>query len=121
MIGNNNIEKTLQYNFLVVMMGEHISWIDHVRTVINKLAMNIDLLYRVSQFLNEDFLKTLYFSYIHFYLSYGDIAWASTYATKLKRVYYVIREIWLGNSKKFICIDQSRFYISLHPREFKNV
>ena len=35
--------------------------------------------------------------------------------------YYVIREIWLGNSKKLICIDQSRFYIFSQQREFKNV
>ena len=33
--------------------------------------------------------------------------------------YYVSREIWLGNSKKFICRDQSRFYIFSHPRELK--
>ena len=35
--------------------------------------------------------------------------------------YYVSREIWLGNSKNLICIDQSRFYIFSHPREFKHV
>ena len=35
--------------------------------------------------------------------------------------YYVSREIWLDNSKKLICIDQLRFYIFSHPREFKNV
>ena len=29
-------------------------------------------------------------------------------------LYYVSREIWLGNLKKFICIDQSRFYIFSH-------
>ena len=39
------------------------------------------------QFLNEDSLKTVYFSYIHSYLNYANIAWATTYATKLKRVY----------------------------------
>ena len=59
------------------------SWIDHVKTVENKIAENID----VSQFLNEDSLKTVYFSYIHSYLNYANIAWASTYATKLKRLY----------------------------------
>ena len=71
------------------MLDEHISWIDHVRTVENKIAENIGLLYRVSlnQFLNNDSLKIVYFSYIHFYLSYANIAWASTYALKLKRVY----------------------------------
>ena len=36
-------------------------------------------------------------------------------------VYHVSREIWLDNSKNLICIDQSRFYIFSHPREFKNV
>ena len=33
--------------------------------------------------------------------------------------YHVSQEIWLGNSKKLICIDQSRFYIFSHPWEFK--
>ena len=68
------------------MIGEHISCIDHVRTVENKIATNIDLLYGVIQFLNEDSLQTVYFCYIHSYLNYGNIAWASTYATKVKRV-----------------------------------
>ena len=39
----------------------------------------------------------------------------------LTSIYYVSQEIWLGNSKKLICIDQSRFYIFSHPRESKNV
>ena len=39
----------------------------------------------------------------------------------LTSFHYVSREISLGNSKKLICIDQSRFYIFSHPRQFKNV
>ena len=80
------LKKNLQYNFLEVMFGEQISCIDHVKAVVNKIAINIDLLYGVSQFLNEDSLKTAYFYYIHSSLNYGNIPWASTYATKLKRV-----------------------------------
>ena len=33
--------------------------------------------------------------------------------------YYVSWEIWLGNSKKLLYINQSRFYIFSHPWEFK--
>ena len=84
MVGSNNIERKSSIKFLGVMLD--ISWIDHVRTVENKIAKNIGLLYRVSQFLNEDSLKTVYFSYIHFYLNQKNIAWTSTHATKLKRV-----------------------------------
>ena len=35
--------------------------------------------------------------------------------------FYVTQTIWLGSSKKLICIGQSRFYIFSHPREFKDV
>ena len=87
MIGNNNIERKSSMKFLGVMLDEHISWTDHVGTTENKIVKNIDLLYRVSQFLNDSSLKTVYFSYIRSCLNYANIAWASAYATKLKRVY----------------------------------
>ena len=44
------------------------------------------MLNRASYFLNEHSLKTIYFSYIHSYLNYANIAWASTYVTKLKKI-----------------------------------
>ena len=52
---------------------------------LKKIGKNIGLLYCVSQFLNEDPLKTVYFLYIlvYSYLGYANIAWVSTYATKL--------------------------------------
>ena len=34
---------------------------------------------------------------------------------------YVSQEIWLGNSEKLICINQSTFYFFSHSREFENV
>ena len=82
MIGSNNIERKSLIRFLGVMLDEHISWIEHVKTVENKIAKNIGSLYRVNQFLNEDSLKTIYFSYIHSYLNCANIAWVSTYAMK---------------------------------------
>ena len=59
MIGNNNIEyrRKFSVNFLVVMLYEHIYWIDHVKTIEYKIAKKIVLLYRVSQFLKKILLK----------------------------------------------------------------
>ena len=68
------------------MLDEHISWNNHINTLEYKLAKNIGLLNRASYFLNEHSLKTIYFSYIHSYLNYANIAWASTYVTKLKKI-----------------------------------
>ena len=49
-----------------------------------KLAKNIGLLYPAKSYLDELCLKAIYFSYIHSYLNYTNIAWASTSITKLK-------------------------------------
>ena len=35
---------------------------------------------------SKDGLKTLYFSFVHSYLNYGNIAWESTTRTKLKKL-----------------------------------
>ena len=47
-----------------------------------KIAKNIGLLYLAKPYLDETSLKTLYFSYIHSYLNYANIAWASTRIAK---------------------------------------
>ena len=49
--------------------------------------MGLGLLYRVNQYLDESSLKTVYFSYIHSYLNYANIVWASTYPTNLNRIH----------------------------------
>ena len=87
MIGNNNLERKFLIKFLGVILDKHISWMDNVRTVENKITENIGSLYRVRQFLNEESLKTVYLSYNHSYLKYNTIAWATTYSTRLKIIY----------------------------------
>ena len=64
------------------MLDEHISSNNHIKTAESKLTKNIELLNRGSYFSNEHSLKTIYFSYIHSYLKYANIAWA----TKLKKI-----------------------------------
>ena len=65
--------------FLGVLLDENITWKSHICSVQKKHAKNIDLLYRAKYLLDESSLKTVYFSYIHSYLNYANIAWASTY------------------------------------------
>ena len=87
-ISNKSIERKSSIKFLGVMLDEHIAWNDHIHAIEKKLAKNIGLLYRARQFLDKESLKTIYFSYIHSYLNYANIAWASTYFTKLKTIHY---------------------------------
>ena len=85
MIGNNNIQRKSSMKLLGVLLDEQISWNDHVRTVKNKITKNIGLLHRVSEFLNEDSLKTVYLSYINSYLNYTNIAWASYVCNEIEK------------------------------------
>ena len=69
------------------MLDENVNWQEHIRTVENKIAKNIGLNYRAKYLLNELSLTCIYFNYIHSYLNYANIAWASTYRTKLKAIH----------------------------------
>ena len=40
----------------------------------NKLAKNLGLLYQAKYILDNESLKTIYFSYIHSYLMYANIS-----------------------------------------------
>ena len=49
-----------------------------------KISKNLGILYKARQLLNFKCTKQLYFSFIHSYINYGNIAWGSTNPTKLK-------------------------------------
>ena len=72
--------------FLGVSLDEHLSWKEHIRYAENKIAKNIGLLYRAKPFLGKHSLLTLHYSYIHTYLNYANLSWASTNKTNLKKL-----------------------------------
>ena len=40
---------------------------------------------------NESSVKCIYFAYTHSYVNYENIAWASTYRTKLKEIHLLLK------------------------------
>ena len=69
-IANNSIERTTSTKFLGVIIDENITWEDHINSIEKKLAKNLGLLYQAKHILENESLKTTYFSYIHSYLIY---------------------------------------------------
>ena len=55
------------------MMDEHLNWKDHINVIENKLSKNLGLLHKAKLFLNAKAMKSLYFSFIHSYLTYGKV------------------------------------------------
>ena len=80
------VEDDSSIKFLRIWIDENLTWRNHIHTVENKIAKNIGLLYQGKYYLNKNCLKQSYFVYIHAYLNYANIAWASTHKIKLKKV-----------------------------------
>ena len=80
------VEHESSIKFLGVWIDENLTWRDHIHTTENKIAKNIGLLYQGKPYLEDKCLKQIYFAYMHVYLNYANIAWASIYKTKLKKV-----------------------------------
>ena len=68
------------------MVDENLTWNDHIHILENKLSKNIGLLYRAKPYFDKNTMTTLYFSFFHSYLNYGNIAWASTTKSKRRKI-----------------------------------
>ena len=73
--------------FLGVVLNEHLSWENHISIVENKISKNIGLLYKAKPYLSKTNLTSLYYSFIHCYINYANIAWASCPQSKLRKIY----------------------------------
>ena len=86
-INDYEIARLSSIKFLGILVDEHLSWIDHINTLENKLSKNLGLLYKAKPLLNAKAMKSLYFSFFHSYLTYGNIALCSTLMAKLKKMF----------------------------------
>ena len=85
-IRNHEIDRVASIKFLGVLIDEHLSWKEHIKYIENKIAKSIGLLYRAKPFLDKKALLALYYSYIHTYLNYANLAWGSRNRTTLKKL-----------------------------------
>ena len=60
-IGNSIIKRKSLVKFLGVMLYENILWKGYIKMIKKKLTKNMNLLYRAKPYLDETFLKTIYF------------------------------------------------------------
>ena len=91
----------------------------------NKVSKNLGLLCRFRRVLDSTAIKNLYFSFIHSYLNYGNIVWASTSIAKLKNVASKQKQALRFVNNEFIGINNEInneiklwIYINLIPIKF---
>ena len=72
--------------FLGVLLDQYLIWKPHIKYIENKIGKYIGLSLKAKPFVNRQSLLSLYYSYIHSYIKYANVAWESTYLTNLKRL-----------------------------------
>ena len=69
-----------------VLVDKNSTWKSHIKYIEKKLQKSIGLLFKGKPFLNKQSFLSLYYSYIHSYINYANVAWGSTYMTNLKEL-----------------------------------
>ena len=107
-LNSNIIERVNSLKFLGVILDEHLTWKKHIQLVENKVSKNVGVLYKTSKLINSKCLRSIYFSFMHSYINYANIAWASTNKANLKKLF--------GSQKQAarIIFNQDRF-THAHP------
>ena len=87
LIEDIHIKREHVTKFLGVIIDENLSWKQHIEILSSKISKTIGILYKSRDVLSKQCLKQLYFSFIHSYVNYANIAWARTSNSKLENVY----------------------------------
>ena len=86
-IDNTDIARDNVTKFLGILIDENITWKPQIANTLTKISKIIGIFYKSRNTLSKHLLKQLYFSFIHSYLNYGNIAWGSTCKTNLISLY----------------------------------
>ena len=85
-INNSLLNRVTTIRYLGILMDEHLTWSKHITHIQNLIAKNIGIISRIRPFITTKIALLLYFALIYPYLTYCNIAWASTYHSHLNRL-----------------------------------
>jgi len=75
------IERVDSTKFIGIYIDESLTWANHIKIIANKIAKNVGIIRKISHLLSTKILKSLYYTMINPYLTYGNIVWASNYVS----------------------------------------
>ena len=92
-MNNQIIKRVKTFNFLGIILNEHLTWTDHVAHLSQKITPVIGLLRRLKKQLPVSILKIIYSSLILSRLHYGNILWGDSPGHLLKQQKKALRAI----------------------------
>ena len=108
-INNTNIQRVTEFNFLGVVLDEHLSWKPHINKISKNISRSIGVINNLKHIFPTYLLKTLYYSLIHSHMLTGILMWGS----KPSNIYQL--------QKKAVRLITKRRYISHTSPIFKTL
>ena len=87
LIEDIHIKREHLTKFSAVFIDEYLSWKQHIEILSSTISKSIGILCKSRDVLSKQCLKQLYFSFIHSYGNYANIARANTSKGKRERLY----------------------------------
>ena len=85
-IGIDPIKHKLNWKFLGIFIANQLRWNNHLSHISAKLSRSVYILKTVKHILPLKLLRSLYYTMVQPYLTYGKILWGPTYRSHLKQV-----------------------------------
>ena len=92
-IDSNIIKQVVSTKFLGIHIDQHLTWVDHVKVISNKISKNIGIIRKIGHLLPTQVLTSLYYTLINPYLLYGNIVWASNYNSRTRCLIILLKRI----------------------------
>jgi hypothetical protein len=87
LIQGTKLDIVSKTKFLGIILDAGLTWKHHITYITQKIAKTIGILHRARKFLNSNFLRQLYFSFLFPYLSYANIIWGNASQCHLNPIF----------------------------------
>ena len=112
-IGVDPIEHKLYCKFLGIFIDNQLRWNNHLSHISAKLSRSVYILKTVKHILPLTLLRSLYYTMVQPYLTYGIILWGPTYRCHLKQVSIL-------QKKAIRCINKLYYNAHTEPLFIRN-
>ena len=107
-ISNIIIKRVRSTKFLGIFIDEKLKWDVHIDSIKSRIASSLYIMNKVKHIVPHSLLRTLYYSMIHPYLTYGIILWGATYQCQMSK-------LQIMQKKAVRCIDGAKYNAHSEP------
>ena len=82
-INNTNLNEKDNIKYLGIIIDSSLNWKKQVKSILIRMKRSIGILSKLRYYVHPDLLISLYYSFIHPFLTYGLVVWGNTYPTNI--------------------------------------